>query len=54
LNKTGKVEVDDEHYVYRRNGRDCRICGGKVSKQEGFAGRNLFWCPTCQGNAAEV
>jgi endonuclease-8 len=54
LNKTGKVEVDDEHYVYRRNGRDCRICGGKVSKQEGFAGRNLFWCPTCQRNAAEV
>jgi len=54
LNKTGKVEVDDEHYVYRRNGRDCRICGGKVSKQEGFAGRNLFWCPKCQGNAAEV
>ena len=54
LNKTGKVEVDDEHYVYRRNGRDCRICGGKVSKQEGFAGRNLFWCPRCQGNAAEV
>ncbi len=53
-NKTGKVEVDDEHYVYRRNGRDCRICGGKVSKQEGFAGRNLFWCPTCQRNAAEV
>jgi len=54
LKKTGKVEVDDEHYVYRRNGRDCRICAGKVMKQEGFAGRNLFWCPTCQGNAAEV
>jgi endonuclease-8 len=46
--KVAKAEVDDEHYVYRRNGRDCRICGTAVKKMEGFAGRNLFWCPECQ------
>jgi len=46
--KTGKVQVGDEHYVYRRNGQPCRICGTKVMKREGFAGRNLFWCPVCQ------
>ena len=46
--KRGKVQIDDEHYVYRRNGRPCRICGTKVMKREGFAGRNLFWCEVCQ------
>jgi endonuclease-8 len=48
LKKTGKCEVSDEHYVYRRNGQPCRICGTTVMKQEGFGGRNLFWCPSCQ------
>jgi len=46
--KTGPVQVGDEHYVYRRNGQPCRVCGTKVMKREGFAGRNLFWCPVCQ------
>jgi endonuclease-8 len=46
--KRGKVQVGDEHYVYRRNGQPCRVCGEKVMKREGFAGRNLFWCPVCQ------
>jgi len=48
LSRATSVEVGDEHYVYRRNGKDCRVCGGEVKKQEGFAGRNLFWCPVCQ------
>jgi endonuclease-8 len=47
----GKVRVGDEHYVYRRNGQPCRVCGEKVMKMEGFAGRNLFWCPACQGES---
>lgn len=46
--KTAKAERDDEHYVYRRTGLPCRICGTPVSKMEGFAGRNLFWCTVCQ------
>jgi endonuclease-8 len=46
--RSGKAQVGDEHYVYRRNGRECRLCGAAVMKQEGFGGRNLFWCPTCQ------
>jgi endonuclease VIII len=33
--------------VYRRNGLPCFVCGTVVKKQE-MAGRNLFWCPTCQ------
>jgi endonuclease-8 len=39
-----KAEV---HYVYRRNGQPCFLCGTTVRKQE-MAGRNLFWCPVCQ------
>ncbi len=43
-----KAEVGEEHYVYRRNGQPCFVCGTTVKKMEGFAGRNLFWCPVCQ------
>ena len=45
----GKGEPLDEevHYVYRRKGRPCFICGTKVEMKV-MAGRNLFWCPTCQ------
>ncbi len=35
------------HYVYRRHGKPCRVCGTTVSKQD-MAGRSLYWCPTCQ------
>ena len=48
LSKVAKAEREDEHYVYRRNGKDCRLCGTAVKKMEGFAGRNLFWCEGCQ------
>jgi endonuclease-8 len=46
--KRGAVLKEEAHYVYRRNGKPCFICGTKVMKMEGFAGRNLFWCPVCQ------
>ena len=42
--------VDDhggEVYVYRRTGQPCHVCGSPVRALE-HAGRNLFWCPTCQ------
>lgn len=43
---------DDDHggevYVYRRAGEACLVCGGDVAKQQ-FEGRNLFYCPSCQG-----
>ena len=44
----GKALKEEAHYVYRRGGKDCFVCGAKVMKREGFAGRNLFWCPECQ------
>jgi endonuclease-8 len=46
--KKGAPLKEETHYVYRRNGKPCFVCGTKVMKMEGFAGRNLFWCPVCQ------
>jgi endonuclease VIII len=45
--KTGQALKEEAHYVYRRNGRPCFVCGTDVLKKE-MAGRNLFWCPVCQ------
>ncbi|MEO6605575.1 MAG: DNA-formamidopyrimidine glycosylase family protein [Aeromicrobium sp.] len=42
--------VDDhggEVYVYRRTGQACLVCGTAVCSRV-HAGRNLFWCPSCQ------
>ncbi len=36
-----------EVYIYRRAGQPCLICGDEV-RTGGLAGRNLYWCPTCQ------
>lgn len=41
------VPNEDAHYVYRRTGLACRVCGTPVST-EVMAGRNLFWCHFCQ------
>jgi endonuclease VIII len=35
-------------YVYRRAGEPCRVCQTDICAVE-LEGRNLFWCPTCQG-----
>jgi endonuclease VIII len=45
--RRGAVERDDAHYVYRRTGLPCRICGTGV-QTEVMVGRNLYWCPVCQ------
>ena len=45
--RRGLVLKEEAHYVYRRNGLPCFVSDTIVRKQE-MAGRNLFWCPTCQ------
>ncbi|WP_412737250.1 Fpg/Nei family DNA glycosylase [Krasilnikovia sp. MM14-A1259] len=39
-----------EVYVYRRPGQPCLVCGTEVARGP-LAGRNLYWCPTCQPEA---
>ncbi|WP_454853570.1 Fpg/Nei family DNA glycosylase [Promicromonospora soli] len=41
------VPADQAFYVYHRDGLPCRVCGTPVLVKE-LAGRNLFWCDTCQ------
>ncbi|MGI5190224.1 Fpg/Nei family DNA glycosylase [Promicromonospora sp. CA-289599] len=41
------VPSEEAFYVYHRDGLPCRVCGTPVLTKE-LAGRNLFWCPTCQ------
>jgi endonuclease-8 len=36
-----------EVYVYRRPGQPCLVCGTSIERGA-MAGRNLYWCPTCQ------
>ncbi|CAN5344075.1 Fpg/Nei family DNA glycosylase [soil metagenome] len=43
----GYVRAADAHYVYRRTGLPCRICGTPITMQL-LAARKLYWCPTCQ------
>jgi endonuclease-8/formamidopyrimidine-DNA glycosylase len=38
---------DEAHYVYKREGLACRVCGTTVAMTE-LAGRKLYWCPACQ------
>jgi formamidopyrimidine-DNA glycosylase len=45
--RTGTVLAEDAHYVYKRQGLPCRVCGTTVLMEE-FGGRRLYWCPTCQ------
>lgn len=47
----GRPQRDDAHggevYAYRRAGQACYVCGNPIARDT-LAGRNLFWCPTCQ------
>ncbi|HEY4011232.1 MAG TPA: DNA-formamidopyrimidine glycosylase family protein [Acidobacteriaceae bacterium] len=45
--KTGKPLKEEVHYVYRRHGKPCFICGTKIQRRD-IAGRTLYWCPVCQ------
>jgi endonuclease-8 len=37
----------DRHWVYKRNGLPCRVCGTQIV-MEMAAGRKLYWCPRDQ------
>jgi endonuclease-8 len=47
----GRPPREDRHggevYVYRRTGQPCLVCGTPV-RTAPLAGRNSYWCPTCQ------
>ena len=42
------AERGEEHYVYRRHGKPCFVCGERILHRD-IAGRTLYWCPADQG-----
>ncbi|WP_334171924.1 Fpg/Nei family DNA glycosylase [Sinomonas sp.] len=40
-------DPEESHWVYRRHGLACRICGRRILLAD-EAGRKLYWCPACQ------
>lgn len=41
------VPVEDSHYVYKRTGQQCRICGSVIQMTE-LGARKVYWCGNCQ------
>lgn len=37
----------DRHWVYKREGLPCRVCGTNIVMEE-MGARKLYWCPYCQ------
>ena len=37
----------DRHWVYKREGLPCRVCGTNIVVEE-LGARKLYWCPYCQ------
>ena len=38
---------EDRHWVYKREGLPCRVCGTHIV-MEVMGARKLYWCPNCQ------
>lgn len=41
----------DRHWVYKREGLPCRVCGTHIAL-ELMSARKLYWCPSCQRPSA--
>lgn len=41
----------DRHWVYKREGLPCRVCGTHIAL-EVMGARKLYWCPSCQRPSA--
>jgi formamidopyrimidine-DNA glycosylase len=48
--RTSLPPNEEAHFVYRRHGQPCRVCGTSVGLAE-HAARKLYWCPLCQSSA---
>ena len=45
--RRGKALKEETHYVYRRQGKPCRVCNTEIESKP-MAGRTVYWCPLCQ------
>jgi formamidopyrimidine-DNA glycosylase len=44
---SGLPAPEESHFVYRRQGLECRTCGTPVALAD-LSARKLYWCPDCQ------
>ncbi len=49
--KQDPAPLGEEHYVYRRHGKPCFVCGETILRKD-VAGRTLYWCPKDQHTTA--
>ena len=46
---THSMAKEERLWVYRRQGMECRRCGGAVTmRKQGEQARSTYWCPSCQ------
>jgi endonuclease VIII len=45
--RRGTAEDSEVHYVYRRQGKPCFVCGATIKRAD-MGGRTVYWCPVCQ------
>ena len=46
---TGRMDREENLWVYGRRGKPCRRCGAVIeSRKQGLDARATFWCPNCQ------
>lgn len=45
--RAAMANLADRHWVYRRAGLPCRVCGTNIALAE-LQARKLYWCPSCQ------
>ena len=46
---THAMNREERLWVYRRQGQECRRCGGAVMmRKQGVQVRSTYWCPECQ------
>lgn len=43
----GVAQDDEVHYVYKRHGKPCFVCGATINRAD-MGGRTVYWCPNCQ------
>ena len=46
---TRSANREERLWVYRRQGQECRRCGGSIlMRKQGVQARSTYWCPECQ------
>jgi endonuclease-8 len=45
---TGRLNPDEQVWVYGRAGKPCFTCGTPISSASETEGRRTYWCPKCQ------